>query len=218
MATDRLRVVQVLEATVGGTKKHLLDLCTHLDPQRFELHALISPLRDPDPASTRRRLEDAGVYVTRIPMRRGLAPISDPRCLGQIADYLQRVRPHLVHCHSAKGGFLGRLAARRAGVRRVIYTPHGFPFCMRVSWPERWLYAWIERWLGAYTTCVIGVSDSERRTAIGAAVVPSERCTVIENGVEFQPAPKIDREEKLAKLGLPPDAIVVLCVGEARPQ
>lgn len=218
MASDRLRVVEVLEATVGGTKKHVMDLCLNLDSARFEVHALLSPLRDPDPEATRRALEQAGVRVVHVPLRRGLSPISDLQCLRFIETYLRRVQPQIVHTHSAKAGFLGRLAARRAGIKGVIYTPHGFPFCMNVASPIRLVYLWIERWLGRQTSCIVGVCDSERRLAVRSRVVPPERGTTIENGIEFQPLPEVDREQKLASLGLPADARVILCVGDLRTQ
>jgi len=65
---------------------------------------------------------------------------------------------------------------------------------------------------------VVGVCESERRLAVSSGVVPPERCTTIENGVEFSPLPRVDRAQKLASLGLPADAQVILCVGDLRPQ
>lgn len=218
MGSERLRVVQVLEAALGGTKKHLLDLCSNLDTGRFELHAVISPVRDPDPNGTRRRLEAAGVQVRQVPMQRGLAPPSDRECLREIADYLNQVRPHILHAHSAKAGLLGRLAARHSGVRGVIYTPHGFPFRMWAPWPVVVSALLMERWLGRGTTCVIAVCESERQVALQARVVPPERCVAIPNGIELSAPPAVDRARKLQELGLPVDARVILCVGDLRPQ
>jgi len=39
---------------------------------------------------------------------------------------MQRELFDVVHCHSSKTGILGRLAARLAGVKKVIFTAHGW--------------------------------------------------------------------------------------------
>ena len=218
MATERVRVVQVLEAVVGGTKKHVLDLCRNLDPERFELHALLSPLRDPEPAATRALLEQAGVRVLDIPMRRGPAPLSDIRAGRSIEDCLRRVRPHIVHAHSAKAGLIGRLAAGRAGVPAVVYTPHSFPFTMAVPLLMRETYLRLERLLARHTDRIICVCESERETALRARVALPERLVVIENGIRVTPPAAVDRARELQSLGLPADARVILCVGDLRAQ
>ena len=215
---SRLRVVHIVEACLGGVRKHLLDLCQGLDAARFELTAILAPGRDPDPEATRALLQAAGVEVIQVPMRRGLAPASDRRCLREIEAHLRRIQPQVVHCHSAKAGYLGRLAAKRAAVPGVIYTPHGFPFTMRARWPWRRLYRQVERRLARVTSRIICVCESEREVALRAKVASPEQLTVIPNGVEFGPAPEVERTAKRDALGLPPGARAILCVGDARPQ
>jgi glycosyltransferase involved in cell wall biosynthesis len=211
-------VVQVLEAAVGGTRKHVLDLCTRLDPARFELSVLVSPLRDPFPEVTRNTLEAAGVRVLPVPMRRRPDAVSDLVCLGQITRYLAEVRPQVVHCHSSKAGVLGRVAAARAGVPGVVYTAHGFAFSMGVSPLARALYLAAERRLGRLTSRLVAVCEGEREVALRARLLPPERCVVIANGVEPGPAARVDRAAKLVTLGLAADRRVVLCVGDLRTQ
>jgi glycosyltransferase involved in cell wall biosynthesis len=151
-------------------------------------------------------------------MRRGLAPLSDRRCLRVMEGHLLRIRPHIVHCHSAKAGFLGRLAARRAGVPGVVYTPHGFAFAMQVAPPLRLLYRCIERRLARCTSRIIAVCESEREVALRARIARPDQVAVIPNGIEFRDPPHVDRPAKLASLSLPPDAQLILCVGDFRPQ
>ncbi|MCE5217441.1 glycosyltransferase family 4 protein [bacterium] len=218
MASSRLRVVQVLEATVGGTRKHVLDLCRGLDRKCFELHAILSAERDPAPEETRQTLEDAGVAVTLLPMVRGLSPGRDLACLRALERELGRLQPDIVHTHSAKAGVLGRIAAHRARVPAVLYTPHGFPFLMHVPGPLRLAYLLTERRLARITTRLIAVCDSEREVALTAGVGRPEQVVVIENGVAFGPTAQVDREAKRRQLGLPEEALVILCAGDVRKQ
>src|SRR5688500_3396888 len=48
-------------------------------------------------------------------LRRAIHPWSDYRAYGALTTVLREFRPDVVHTHSAKGGFLGRLAAWKLG-------------------------------------------------------------------------------------------------------
>jgi glycosyltransferase involved in cell wall biosynthesis len=218
VADRRLRILEVLEATVGGTKKHLLDLCRGLDPARFEITAALSFTRDPSPQQTRAILEEAGVAVLEIPMQRGPSPAGDRRALRALRDLIGELQPDVVHTHSTKAGLVGRAACRQVGFRRVLYTPHGFSFQMNVAAPLRCAYAEMERNLARSTYRIIAVCESERQLALRWRICEPQRCVVIPNGIEFRPPPAIVRAAKLEKLGLTPDVKLILCVGDLRPQ
>lgn len=218
MANSRLRILEVLEATVGGTKKHLLDLCRGLDPARFEITAALSFARDPSPQETRAALEAAGVAVLDIPMQRGPSPTGDRRARRALRDLIRDLSPDVVHTHSTKAGLLGRTACRQAGFHRVLYTPHGFSFQMNVAGPLRLAYAEVERSLARCTHRIVAVCESERELALRWRICEPEQCVVIPNGIEFEPPPPVVRAAKLEKLGLTPDVKLILCVGDLRPQ
>jgi len=217
--TDRrVRVVHVLEATVGGTKKHVLDLCTHLDPARFDCHAILSPLRDPCFDETRLVLQQAGVHSICVPMRRSLSWTEQRARINELRHVLRKLRPDIVHCHSSVAGLVGRIAARRETVAATVYTPHGFPFCMQVSLPLRLALWAVEAWLGRSTTRIVAVGEGERQVALQRHITTSDRCVVIQNGVNQPAPPRVDRSQKLLAVGVPPDARTVLCVGDLREQ
>jgi len=214
--SERVRVTEVLEATVGGTARHVFDLCEGLSPGRFELQVIWSPLRDPYPEASYQRLQQAGAEVVPVAMRRGPSPLHDLTALQAIRQALKRFAPHIVHAHSAKAGLLGRLAA--FGRASTIYTPHAFPFLMDASAPQRAAVLALERWLGRRTDRTVAVCPSERRVALEARVTTPERCIVVNNGIARPPSVAVNRAAKLLEIGLPPDAQVILCVGDLRPQ
>ena len=70
--------------------------------------------------------------------------------------------PVVVHLHSSKAGFLGRLACRVLGIKAVIYTPHCGAFLRTdISNMKRKLYRFFE-WLGGtFGGRVVGCGFSE---------------------------------------------------------
>jgi len=68
----------------------------------------------------------------------------------------------VVHLHSSKAGFLGRLACRVLGIKSVIYTPHCGAFLRTdISLLKRKLYRFFE-WLGGcFGGRVVGCGPSE---------------------------------------------------------
>jgi len=147
----KIRVVHILEATTGGTRKHLRDLVTGLDQSRFDVHAICSPLRDPHFADDVETMRAAGAEVHLVPMVRQVSPARDYLAYRRLRALLHGGSCDIAHAHSAKAGLLGRYAARAAGVPHVVYTPHGFPFAMRVRPLMRAFYPDIARMPSPYT-------------------------------------------------------------------
>ena len=83
----------------------------------------------------------AGIEVIIEPsLRRPIDPRSDLAATGRLTALFTRRRFDVVHTHTAKAGVVGRVAARRAGVPRIVHTYHGFPFHQFQSAPRRSAY------------------------------------------------------------------------------
>jgi glycosyltransferase involved in cell wall biosynthesis len=174
-------VLQVLEATEGGTRRHLRDLVGALDPAGFRCALAVSCLRAPDFLSDVAAYRSRGVPVTELRISRGISPVSDLSGLLGLIRCVRRVRPDLIHAHSAKAGFLARLAGAACRVP-VIYTPHVFPFLMACGERRRALYRLLERGVLPATAALIAVSGEEEAEAL-ALGYPRGRVFRIPNGV-----------------------------------
>ncbi len=181
--TGMLTVLQVLEATEGGTRRHLRDLVSALDPAEFRSSVAVSYVRDPSV-----REEDLAGYascggpVCEVPMRRGIAPLDDVASLLRLVRCVRRVRPDLIHAHSSKAGFLARLAGAWCRVP-VVYTPHAFPFLMSAGKRRRCFYRLLERSVRGLTAALIAVSEEEVREAVKLGYA-RDRVTLVRNGVK----------------------------------
>lgn len=124
--TRPLRVAQIVTKLTAGAGGITLRGAAALDPREYRttiLTAAESSLIAP--------AEAAGLEVIRLrhmARGRGLYPSTDTRGIRELIDHLRAGRFDVVHTHSAKAGAIGRLAARRAGVRAIVHSFHGFPF------------------------------------------------------------------------------------------
>lgn len=62
-----------------------------------------------------------------ISLYRSLNPFNDLKALIQTIKIIKKEKPDIVHCHSAKGGVIGRTAGWVTG-SPTCYTPHAFSF------------------------------------------------------------------------------------------
>ena len=162
----------------------------------------------------------AGLEVVIEPSLR--APIrlaSDLRALRRVTSLLAAREFDVVHTHCAKAGAVGRVAARRAGVPRVVHTYHGFPFHEFQPGPLRRAYVSVEQRLGRITDVALCVGTGVAAEAVRRELVAPDRVRTIGvcadepgRGRRAGHSPEARRRARLA-LGLPADALVVGAVG-----
>jgi len=214
----RLKVLEVLEASVGGARKHVLQILHGLDRERFELHLACSAERDPATSEAIEALRGDGIRVEVVPMLRRPAPFADLAALHRLARLIRGERYDVVHTHCAKAGFLGRRAAWKACVPAVLHTPHCFPF-QRVDTPLVGLYRWLERRAARWAHRIVLVADSQRQVALDAGICPEEQLAVVQNGIELpSETPERLRRRYREELGLRDDELAVAFVGRVTPQ
>ncbi|WP_253701082.1 glycosyltransferase family 4 protein [Thermus scotoductus] len=173
----------ITRAEPGGAQVHLLELLRGFK-DRAELHLGVGEDRDGFLIEEARAL---GVQVHILKhLLHPIRPHEDLLGLFEVASLLKRVNPHLLHAHSSKAGFLGRLAARALGVKSV-YTAHGWAFTEGAPKGRRTLALAMERLAGRLSDRVIAVSRYDHDLALRHRVVPLEKLRVVPNGVPDTP-------------------------------
>jgi glycosyltransferase involved in cell wall biosynthesis len=189
----------------------------HMAARGFEVHAVSSPGPALDAFG-----EDEAVATAAVDMARAVTPARDLRALRDLVGHLRRIRPHIVHAHTPKGGLLGMLAARLTRTPVRIYHIRGLPY-MTATGRRRTLLRTTERISCRLADRVFCVSHSIRRVAVEDGICPAEKIVVFGggsgNGVDaegrFDPDrwPATHRDEQRAALGIGPDDPVVAFVG-----
>ncbi|MET7654613.1 MULTISPECIES: glycosyltransferase [unclassified Streptomyces] len=154
-------------------------------------------------------LRSLGAEVRHWAATRSPGP-SLPGEVRRLVRLIGKVRPDLVHAHSAKAGLAGRLAVR--GRIPTVFQPHAWSFeavggttaALALKW-ERFGARWADR--------LVCVSEAERTTGLRAGI--AGRWSVIPNGIDperFHPA-SVDTVRASLLPRLDPAAPLVVCVG-----
>lgn len=111
-------------------------------------------------------------------------------------------RYDIVHFHSSRAGFLGRLVARLTGcTESAVYSPHFFAFAKNdLSSHKRAAYLLLERAAALWGNKVVVVSESER--AIARASLPGLCVAVLSNAVDNAYLDDLSQKAKIAREGL----------------
>jgi len=155
--SPRLRILVVSEPGFAGVKRHVVEVLSHIDTERFEVCLVYSLVRAD--GLYRRDIEHLrarGIRCLEVPMGRGIRPWRDLAAMLQIRRIIAEFRPAIVHGHSSKAGFLARVAACLVFPRpRTLYCPHAMSFVYAKQ------YWFLEMFAGCLTDCLVAVSRSE---------------------------------------------------------
>ncbi len=108
----------------GGAQKQVFDLSLAMKEQGHSVGVIFGTQ-----GILKERLEQAGIPVTILPeMQRDVSLPKEINSFLALIKILKQEKPDVIHLHSPKMGAIGGLAARFAGVPKIIYTAHGWPF------------------------------------------------------------------------------------------
>ena len=180
----KLKILQVSGgAGFGGHTYVLLELTRRLLNEGCEVVVNTSD------SATIRELEKLNVRTIAIQeMQRKINPYRDLVSLIRLVIVMRRERFDIVHTHTSKGGFLGRIAAKMVGVPVIIHHVHGFPY----EGPEWGVFMRVvlwtaERFASLFQDQLIFVSEEDKKIAEKKGIVRrGRRVVVITNGVDFR--------------------------------
>jgi glycosyltransferase involved in cell wall biosynthesis len=215
-----VRVVRVIaRLNMGGPALHVAYLTAGLRERGYETTLVAGSLA---------RGEDSMEYVTRelgievesLPaLHREIAPWRDALAVVRLAALIRRVRPQIVHTHTAKAGAVGRLAAVLAGDARppiVVHTFHGHVLRGYFDPVRSYGFRLLERRLAGLSTALVAVSPEVRDDLVRLGVAPREKFTVVRVGIELEDrvAPEANgRVETRRLMGIPPERFTVGWIG-----
>lgn len=125
-----------------------------------------------------------------------LHPLKDTLALMDLTAFFRRNSYHIVHTHNSKAGFLGRLAARLAGVPVIVHTVHGFAFHDEEPLWRQVLFRNLERLGSHWCDKMIFISQPLIDWALGDHIVGEEKIVKIYSGIQVDKFHPVKSEEK----------------------
>lgn len=162
-----------------------------------------------------------GAVLHPVEIRREISPFHDVRALFTLWRLYRKRRFSAVLTVTPKGGLLGMVAARLAGIPVRIHWFTGQVWATKKG-PGRMVLKFIDRLITACATHVLADSPSQRDFLIAEGIVCPHRIQVLGDGSisgvdadRFKPDPAM-RTTVREKLGIPPDSPCLLYVGRMK--
>jgi len=215
----RVRVLRVIaRMNIGGPALHVSLLSAGLNEKGYE-HLLVAGSESEREGNLADLAEKEGVKLCSLPaLGREISPARDISCLVQLRRILRDYRPDIVHTHTAKAGFIGRMAGILERVPVLAHTFHGHVLAGYFSPLKEALFRRLERWLAARTQLLITVSEGVAEDLARLGVAPRKKFTVVPLGLPLRPFLSVRPHDELKKqLGLNEEALLVGAVGRLVP-
>lgn len=207
-----MRVTHVItRLIVGGAQENTVaSVLGLIDRHQINARLISGPTTGPEGTLEPEFTSRKGVLTVIPELIRPVSPWQDWRALKQLTQLFRAQQPDVVHTHSGKAGFLGRLAARRARVPVVIHTVHGPSFGRFQGWRENWTYRTAERIAARYTHHFVTVANAMTEQYLAAGIGRAEQYTRVFSGFPLEPFVQSGGQSTMREqLGLRPGDFVV---------
>ncbi|MBN1678695.1 MAG: glycosyltransferase [Anaerolineae bacterium] len=187
--TRPIRVMRIIaRLNVGGPAIHVVLLTDQLGPPDFE-STLVCGHIGPHEGDMAYLADQRGIepiYINEL--GRALSPLRDSVTLFKLWRLMRKIRPDVVHTHTAKAGFVGRLAAWLAGVPVRVHTFHGHVFHGYFSPRKTRLFLWLERLTARVSDRLITISPALKdELANTYRIAPEDKFEVVPLGLDLAP-------------------------------
>lgn len=131
-------------------------------------------------------LQAQGLKMIEVPIERQIHPLKNLKSIWKLYKLMKKERYDIVHVHTPIAALLGRIAAKLAGVKNVIYTAHGFYFHDEMSKKQYKLFFNIEKYAARWMTqWLLLQSKEDYELALAHSFKSKNRTIHLSNGVDI---------------------------------
>ncbi len=170
----------ITKSNWGGAQRYVYDLAMALPKDEFEVGVAFG-----QEGLLAKKLHGVGIATFPIrALQRDVSITADIKSFFELLRLFRSEKPDIVHLNSSKAGGIGALAARCAGVKRIVFTAHGWPF-----WEQRNISARSAIWFASWATVLLAhtticISDYDLRVASRMPFV-GQKTVRVYNGIDL---------------------------------
>jgi len=156
----------------GGAEKNT-QVCIDSIKHKYDVHLAIGSDSEVTPENA----------IKIKSLKREIIPFEDIAAFFQIYKVIKKGKYDIVHTHQSKAGFLGRIAAKLAGVPIVIHTLHGSLFYEGQK--LKWFYILLEKFTALFTDWFIAVGKDVRDYHLKYKIGKKEKYSIIRSWIDL---------------------------------
>lgn len=175
---NKIKIAHVLHC-VGGVDISLRLIIENLDNVNFQ-NIVIHGFKDTNDAffdGNKNLVKDFKVSIIR-----DISLFNDFSAIINTYKIIKKEKPSIIHCHSAKGGVIGRIVGWLLNIK-VFYTPQAFSYLSTENKIKRKIFLFIEKALNVNQNILLASSNSEKERAINEVKYREDKVLKFDNSI-----------------------------------
>jgi len=169
----------ITKANWGGAQKYVFDIASEL--KNYE----VTVAHGEPSGELIEKLEIKNIPTIKIKnLNRDVKILDELKVAINLWKIFRQERPEIIHLNSSKIGGLGALIGRMVGIKKIIFTAHGWAFNENRNWLSKTIIKFLS-WLTivlAHQTIVI--NQQEYNQVINWPFITKNKLTLIYNGIK----------------------------------
>lgn len=216
----KIRVLHIItRLDKGGSAQNTLLTVSRLNKERFNVTLISGNTNDPDKEIANSIAQKNLNYILIPELAREIGLFKDIKAFWKIYHFVKGKEFDIVHTHSSKAGILGRWAAKLAGVKMIVHTPHGHIFYGYFNWFKTKIFIYLEKITSLITDRIITLTQRGKEEHVKYRIAKPSKFVPIYSGIEIEKFtnPQIDIIREKERLNIPLDVPVIGTVTRLEP-
>lgn len=175
----KIKIAHILHA-VGGVDVSLRFILENINTDRFE-NIIIHGKNDTKNIYIDKNSNALSEY--KVSVFRDISIINDTKAIINVYKIIKKEKPNLIHCHSTKGGIIGRIVGYLLNIN-VLHTPQAFSFLSTNNAFKKRIYLLLEKLFKFKNSYLLASSNSEKNLAIQKVKYATKKVLLFNNSIK----------------------------------